>query len=181
MRLASTSSMNSSRTGSNRSLRRNSQAIAAAWQAICDLRATSALAAGWARDLTQSKKLRTWLVGIVPGSRGGGNSSRRASLDTSVLPESPVSIHPSSPSKRTGQVPSPNQPCRRSTSFTPFAYRHSITLSFGTSNRGSYSTGVSWSAPFAAWQRSRVWAPQSSSFAPESKSWNPRQPPSTYF
>src|SRR5215471_17714776 len=46
---------------------------------------------------------------------------------------------------------------------------------------GSYSTGMVSSALLAHWHRSSVWAPQSSSLAPESKSHCPRQPPSTYF
>ena len=34
---------------------------------MCDLRATSALAAGMARDFTQLKKSRTWYFGEMPG------------------------------------------------------------------------------------------------------------------
>ncbi len=131
--MASSSPMNSSFPGSNLSLRLSIQANAAAWQAVWDRRMTWELAAGFARDLTQSKKFRAWAETSSPPSRLAITSFNSALSDagcTSMPPLSPVSTQPPSPTNRTGQVPSdwihpgrwPKGVSRQSiTSFTPLA------------------------------------------------------------
>jgi len=101
--------------------------MAAAWQAMWPLRVTTSLAAGAPRDLTQSRKSRTCVVGSVPEISPVGIPASSAGLLAAILPKSAVSTQPSSPSKRTGQVPgttqspSPLKPARRMTNFTPLA------------------------------------------------------------
>ena len=185
MALASSSPTKTSLTGSKASLRPNCQAIAAAWQAMCEWRMTPELAFGSPPDLMQSKKFRTFWAAESPPARGVAiNSPRSDAGETSIPPASPVSTQPSSPSKRTGQVP---RLVRYWGARSPKGVGqevHHQPDAVGIAGReargdGSYSTGMVLSAWFAHWQRSTVWAPQSSSVAPESKSKNVRQPPLT--
>src|ERR1017187_4504910 len=118
MRLASSSFTNARLAGSQVTLRPSWHAMYAQWEVTWALQVDSALARGSDRDRMQSSQFWMWREGSVPLIVTVWWYFRRLS-DISILPESPVSIQPSVPSKRTRQVPRSPQPSPRKTSFTP--------------------------------------------------------------
>ena len=116
------------------SLRLRIQASAAAWQAVCERRMTWELAAGFPPRLDAVEEVPGVGRDVEPRSRLAAHVLQlrlRATPDAPrCRPLSPVSTQPSSPTNRTGQVPSDwTQPGRwpkgvsrqSSTSFTPLA------------------------------------------------------------